>query len=313
MKGLELSESYYRAYGAEMMREQFPELEGLVACGLLGSGSECMGFDDDISEDHDFGPGFCLFLPGTDLVDEKAEFRLMRAYGKLPKEFMGFRRQTLSPVGGNRQGCIRIADFLMQKTGTPDGVLSPSMWLRIPEHYLLEVTNGRLFRDDLGMLSEIRLRLRELPEDVRLKKLAGSLLIMEQAGQYNYLRCIGHGEPEAAQLALDEFVKASLHAVFLLNRTLMPWYKWSFRALSALPRLSLLHAPLGFLLTGPNDGENIRVKAGVVEDVCADVLSELRREGLTKLASSDLEPHAYAVNDLVKDPLLRNEHILAGV
>ena len=313
MKGLELSEAYYRAYGADMLREQFPELESLVACGLCGAGSECMGYDDALSGDHDFEPGFCLFLPGTDLVDEKAEFRLMRAYRKLPEEFMGFHRQKLSPVGGNRRGCIRLTDFLKQKTGTPDGNLDLRQWLTLPEQYLIEVTNGRLFRDDLGLFSDIRIRLRELPEDVRLKKLAGSLLLMEQSGQYNYLRCIGHGEPEAAQLALNEFVLACLHTVFLLNHTLMPYYKWSFRALSGLDRLSFLHAPLSVLLNGSNDAEDIRLKTGIIRDICSDVIEELGRQELSGAQGMDLEPHAYAINGKVRDPLLRNDHILAGV
>ena len=41
MRGLELSERFYLEYGAPMIREKFPELEGIIAVGLAGSGSEC--------------------------------------------------------------------------------------------------------------------------------------------------------------------------------------------------------------------------------------------------------------------------------
>jgi hypothetical protein len=58
VKGLELAEKYYRTYGESMIREQFPEWEGMIAVGLTGSGSECYGYDDEVSEDHDFEPGF---------------------------------------------------------------------------------------------------------------------------------------------------------------------------------------------------------------------------------------------------------------
>ena len=64
MKGLELSRAYFEEYGLPMLREQFPDWVGRIAAGLIGSGSECFGFDDAISQDHDFEAGFCLFLPG---------------------------------------------------------------------------------------------------------------------------------------------------------------------------------------------------------------------------------------------------------
>jgi len=116
-KGLELSERFYRAYGEPMLREQFPELMPRIAVGLAGAGSECFGYDDELSQVHDFEAGFCLFLPDETLVDRKTEFALERAYAKLPREFEGVARAPLSPVGGNRHGVIRISDFLKQKTG----------------------------------------------------------------------------------------------------------------------------------------------------------------------------------------------------
>ena len=67
-----------------MIREQFSEGEGRIAAGLTGSGSECYGYDDEVSADHDFEPGFCLFLPGEDVLDRRTAFLLERAYAKLP-------------------------------------------------------------------------------------------------------------------------------------------------------------------------------------------------------------------------------------
>ncbi|MBO7398596.1 MAG: hypothetical protein J6V10_05830, partial [Clostridia bacterium] len=63
MKGLELSEAYYNEYGRKMLENDFPQLKDYLAAGLCGSGSECFGYDDELSKDHDFEPGFIIFLP----------------------------------------------------------------------------------------------------------------------------------------------------------------------------------------------------------------------------------------------------------
>ena len=312
MRGLELSERFYKECGEPMLKERFPELLPLIAVGLVGAGSECLGFDDDISKDHDFEAGFCIFLPDESLVDRKAEFELERAYSALPKEFMGYKRSGISPVGGNRHGVMRTAEFFALKVGTPDGALSLRDWFFLPEQALAEATDGKIFYDGLGEVTAIRERLLYMPNDVRLKKLAGNLLVMGQAGQYNYSRCIARGERAAAQLAVFEFVRAALNVAFLLNCRYAPYYKWTFRALTELQKLSELYGELEYLISSGN-GEEADGKTSIIESVCARVIAELRAEGLTDARGEDIEAHAYAVNDRISDGGVRNLHILYAV
>ena len=56
MKGLELCELYYKEVGAPMIAGKFPGYEEKIAVGLVGDGSECFGYDDELSRDHDWGP-----------------------------------------------------------------------------------------------------------------------------------------------------------------------------------------------------------------------------------------------------------------
>ena len=313
MKGIELSEAFYNEYGLPMLKEQFPELLDKLAFGICGSGSECFGYDDEISHDHDFEPGFCIFIPDETQIDSKTEFKLERAYSKLPKEFMGYKRSTLKPVGGARHGVIRISDFLMDKTGTPNAELSLREWLTLPEQSLSEVTNGKIFYDGLGTLSAAREALAYLPKGVKLKKLAGNLLIMAQSGQYNYSRCISRGEGASAQLAIFEFVKSALNVIFLLNERYIPYYKWTFRALRELPRLSYLESSLEYLLTSTNEGGEAQKKQEMIEALCDEIIKELVLRGLTGADSHELEAHAYSVNNKITDLSLRNLHILCAV
>ena len=313
MKGLEISKAFYYDYGKPLLEKRFPELVPYLAAGLIGSGSECYGYDDEVSRDHDFEPGFCIFLPGEEAVDRKAAFALERAYAGLPREFMGLRRALVSPVGGARHGVIRTADFLMDKTGTNDGVLSLYEWLTLPDYSLSEVVNGEIFEDRYGGITAVRDRLRHRPQDVRLKKLAGHLLLMAQAGQYNYLRCLRHGETGAAQLAVTEFVKNAMAAAFLLNDAYQPYYKWSFRALRELDKLPFMAELLEYLLTTDNEKDTRDEKIDVMEGIAADVIGELQAQGLTQAVCGDLEKHAYSVNDRIADAQIRNMHIIAAV
>ena len=313
MKGIELSRRFFDEYGMPMLKEKFFDVLPFLAIGLVGSGSECFGFDDEISKDHDFEAGFCIFLPDESLVDRKTEFALERAYSKLPSEFMGIKRSVLSPVGGNRHGVKRQSEFLREKTGNGDGNILLSEWFLIPEQSLAEVTNGDIFFDALGEFTKIREQLAYMPEDIRLKKLAGELILAGQAGQYNYLRCIKREEFAAAQLAVFEFVKSIMHMIFLINRVYMPYYKWSFRALGRLPLLSDLYTNLQYLISSDNSEASSKKKIEEIEYISSRIISELRIEMLTEFQGVELEGHAYSVNGKIANANIRNSHILFGV
>lgn len=313
MKGLELAEKFYNEFGKKMIDENFSHIKEYLAIGLVGSGSECFGFDDEISRDHDFEPGFCIFLPDESLVSSKDEFELEKAYSKLPKEFEGFKRNELSPVGGNRHGVVRISDFFENKTGSKNGDIHNKDWFFISEQFLLEATNGKIFCDNLGLVTEIRERLKYLPEDVRLKKLVGNILLMAQSGQYNYKRCVLREETAAAQLAVIEFVNATLKVIFLLNRKYIPYYKWGFRALKELPKMSQFYYELEYLISSSNTEKESKLKEEIIEKISSAIVNELKSQNLTNLSSKNLESYAYSVNEKIESAEIRNLNIMYAV
>ena len=316
-----------------MLKTEFPDLVGKIAVGLIGAGSECFGYDDLVSTDHDFDPGFLIFI-GND-IDDDTKFKLERAYAKLPRTYMGYERAVMSPVGGNRRGVKRVSEFLKEKTGTEDGKLNTYDWLNIDEEYLAEITNGEIWIDDNRIISNTRLRLSTFPEDIKLKKLAGSILLMAQSGQYNYERCISHDELGAARLALYEFVNAAMHTTYLLNEVYMPYYKWRFRGLRDLswPKNFKVKSELNYIegieddsvvempfekmlisLLNVSDEKMFSSKITRDIDLIANVLIErLKYEKLSDKNEVFLERHAYEINNKIKDVDIRNMNILAGV
>lgn len=311
--GLQLAEQFFHTYGEPMLRDEFPELLPYLAAGLAGSGSECFGFDDEVSRDHDYEPGFCIWIGEEAVVDSRAEFKLERAYAHLPMEYSGIKRSLLSPVGGSRHGVIRASAFFVSKCGSPDGILTSEQWLAVPEASLSEAVNGKVFLDEGGWMRDIRNRLAYYPAEIRRKKMAGYLLLMNQAGQYNYERCLQRGETGAAQFAVHTFVDACMHVIFTLNRKYMPYYKWSFRAMRELELLGDLSDTLEFLISSDNSERNAVLKVEMIADLVSLVIGELQKQELTEAICQDLEKHAYSVNDGIADATLRNMHILAGV
>ena len=107
MKGMDLAKSYYNEYAPSIL-EKFPAYRNRMAFGLVGEGSECYGYDDEISQDHDFGPGFCIWITRETAMEAGAE--IQKAYDALPKEHMGYVRQETAE-GAGRVGVIPIDRF----------------------------------------------------------------------------------------------------------------------------------------------------------------------------------------------------------
>jgi hypothetical protein len=307
MKGIELARAFYEEYGKPMIERDFAEYSDRIAVGLVGRGSECYGFDDEISTDHDFEAGFCLWI--TDEDERSFGFKLFRTYSSLPREYCGIKLKEKSNSPSSGRGIITIKDFYRGYTGKDEGPVTLEDWLYIPSHYLAEATNGEVFYDPLGEFTRIRKNiLYGMPEDARLKKIASSVFLMAQSGQYNYTRCLSHGEGGAARLALSEFVKNAIELVFLLNKRHMPYYKWSFRSMAGLEILGGESSVLADILDMPNDRSDVIQRK--IEELCSRVVIELKRQKLTDFEDEYLERHAYSINEKISDNRLRNSSII---
>jgi len=303
MEGLELCRRYFEAYGLPLLEGEFASQRHRICAGLVGRGSECFGFDDALSRDHDFAPRFYFFL--TDEDEASFGFSLMRAYSRLPKAFGGIEPSAQSLSGCVMGGVQTIGDFYENYTGRRGAPTCWQDWFYTPSHYFAEATNGEIFCDPLGEFTAVREQiLHGMPEDVRRKKLSAHLAAMAQSGQYNYDRCLAHGEKGAAVLALHEFVLHTAKALFLLHHAHTPYYKWMLRSLRTLPDTKALADRLQSLLLCP---ENAR---DGIEEICADMVLRLREQQLSARNEAYLEPHAYAVAESIRTPAIRLLHLM---
>jgi hypothetical protein len=304
LKGLELSEKYYRTYGERMIKEKFPRCQDRIAAGLVGDGSECYGFDDEISRDHDWGPGFCLWLAADDY--EAVGKALQREYEQLPRCFDGVERLA-SQWGGGRVGVFEIGAFYMQFIGFSHVPETFEQWLRIPEDYLSSCTNGSVFSDPLGEFSRIRNALLNFyPEDVRLAKIAARCMTAAQSGQYNFMRSVRRKAYFAAQHAESQFCSDIISLVFLLNKQYMPYYKWRHQAVRSLPLLGeFLYHRIDEIITSCDYNK----KNEIIETICVEVIKVFHETGMSDVKSDFLLDHGPIIHKNIRDENLRKRNV----
>ena len=296
-KGMEISRLYYEEYGEKMLKEKFPECFDRMTVGLMGHGSECFGFDDIFSTDHDFGPAFCVWLEEEDAKKYGQEIK--EEYDKLPKSFGNIPPRQVTAQAKNRVGALNVRVFYEEFLGKElyEVLLYPekytkedkeNAWISASETALAQVTAGKIFKSGKGTFLHIQQELNKgYPYEVKVCKIAQMTALAAQSGQYNYLRCIKRGEYAAAEMALHEFVQAGCNLVYLLNNTFMPYYKWMFRKMTTLPRLSETKEWFDKLFAVQTPEE----KSIIIEKICGMILTELKEQNLTDGEEDFLQCH----------------------
>lgn len=311
MQGLKLAREFYQVC-QPILRAELAGIIDTAAVGLVGEGSECFGCDDAHSQDHDFGPAFCLWLPREVLLAEQP--RIEAAFAKLPGEFMGFESRLAPQRRQGRVGPLSIEDFYAFFTGLDHAPATWQQWLAIPEYQLAACTNGEVFEDAGGAFTQWRTTLLAgYPRDVLLKKITARCMVMAQTGQYNLPRSLQRNDPVAAMLAAARFAEAALSFVFLCNRRYMPFYKWAGKLAGALPVLGPQVAQvLRVLALAPMQGDQASEAAAAVEDFCTHAANHLRAVGLSSAPGNWLWEQGPQIMRHVKEPALLRMDMLQG-
>lgn len=312
MNGLLLSERYYKFYGKPMIEKNFPDYLNRMAIGLVGEGSECFGFDDELSMDHDWGPAFSIWLNEQDYADIGKELQL--AYDSLPIEFAGLSFRKRSDVSKKRVGVFETKSFYQRFIGSHELPSEWEEWIEIRESELAACTNGKIFHDEFGEFTHFRNELLNFyPHEVRLKKIADRCFMISREGQYNYMRSVYRNDIVAVNLAESKFIEASISLAFLINWRYMPYYKWMHRSLYSLPVLGqklyelIKKLSLTILITNPIDYFNR--KSEIIETICGYFVEELNRQQLSCIKSSFLLDHSLEILKCIENPELRDYNI----
>ena len=234
MGAIESNRRFYEEYVAGLIHTRFGEYEDRIAVGIAGEGSDCFGYDDLISRDHDFGTGVCLWLTDHDMGD--FGYSLSIAYNELVDSA---ERKYYTERLRERRGVMTIHDFysniLQIDCDTDNCSMSEEQWYSLDHSCLKTAVNGVVFRDDLGQFTAFReLLLGYYPDKVWKRRIAEQLHEYSATLQVNYSRCMARGDTVAAEICRIQGLRSAMELYFLLKRTYPPYYKWTYQALKEL-------------------------------------------------------------------------------
>jgi len=295
--GLALARSFFTDCVEPLVGRHAPALP--YAAALVGPGSEVLGFDTDLSADHDWGPRLQIFLP-AEAFAEQAPILLEALDAGLPETFEGWpvqfadrRRPSRSAPQTGALGSTHGVELFSVDGWARRRLALDSMrpmeaadWLALPEQTLLEATAGTVFRDDVGELTALRERLAYPPRDVWLFRLASQWrrIAEEQA----FVGRAGEaGDDLGSRLVAARLLREILRLVFLIERTYAPYAKWLGTAFRRLPAADRFAEPAALALAAATWTEREAALA-----TCCRLAAELQLErGIPGAAAPVVGPY----------------------
>lgn len=238
ISGLDLSEAFFHECVEPILRTEFGRVK--YSAGLIGSGSEVLGFDTEMSADHHWGPRVMLFVGAQD-HNQYAHLIKQSFSEKLPRKFRGY-PTSFSNADENENG-VQLLDYA--ETGpinhriTVETVehffemylnlniakeIDVADWLSIPEQKLRSIVSGRVFHDE-AQLEFHRQKFKYYPHDLWLYLLASQWSRVEQE-EHLMGRSGSVGDEIGSAIIAARLVRDLMQLSFLMEKTYAPYPKW---------------------------------------------------------------------------------------
>lgn len=259
LNGLDLSEAFFNELVKPLLQQHFPEIK--YSAALIGSGSEVLGYDNEMSSDHHWGPRVMLFVSNDNLPKYKPAIAQMLT-DNLPRRFRNFPTSFTDPHQhgvqlldyslkgeiNHRAEVLTVHDFVLDYLGFEiTNRPTNADWLTFPEQKLLTLTAGRVFHDQLN-LELVRTRFNYYPQDIWLYQLASQWSRIEQ-DEHLMGRAGIVGDNIGSAIIAARLVRDIMRLCFIMEKRYAPYAKWFGTAFKELPLSSELEPHLLSALT----------------------------------------------------------------
>jgi len=285
--GLGLAEAFYH----DIVRTLVPRPH--AAC-LLGEGSEVLGYDSTRSTDHAWGLRLQILVAAEDAepVSRAIERGLPGTFRGWPVRFYSWQTRTIQ----HHVEVTTLDAWIARELGfDPRRVLTTAAWLALPQQRLLQVTQGRVFRDDTGELTAIRDLLGWYPRDVWLWMMTTQWHLIGNAAPL-LGRTAEAADLRGSRLMAARLVRLMAEMSFLHEHRYWPYAKWFGTAFARLDAASSLGPILDDLLAAADHS--------VREDALVRALAVLAQRhnalGLTPTVEPVIKDFEVGINDAVR-------------
>jgi hypothetical protein len=269
VSGLKLSGLFYSESVKPILGKYFPRLR--YSAAVIGWGSEVLGFDDETSTDHHWGPRLLLFLSEKDNEALAGQIDSTLAE-ELPYTFRGYSTNFSEPESNGVRHpaaisagkirhmvqCLTIRQFFQSRLGVdPQKRLTAIDWLTIPQQRLLEVTSGAVYCDGLGQLENARQKFGYYPHDIWLYLLSNQWKKISQEEAF-VGRTGSVGDELGSRIIASRLVREMMLLCFLMERRYAPYSKWLGSAFAKLKNAKKLIPIFERLLQADNWKERER-------------------------------------------------------
>lgn len=215
----------------------FEVLAGVIgvphAAGLLGPGSDVLGYDTERSTDHDWGPRALIFVDPAHVgaVRERVTAALPTSYRDWPVN-IGRDGLPLRP----QVEVTTVSDWASRQLGENLAGRQPSTtdWLLIPQQRLLEVVKGAVFFDSIGELTRLQTTLAWYPDHVWWWMLACQWHRLAQEEPI-VQRTFELGDRLGTAIVTARLSRDVMRLALLSGRAYSPYIKWLGTAFGRLP------------------------------------------------------------------------------